>query len=132
MCGEWLDKKLGDGTTERWLVKTKDALPMRMFSFTIVTSDIKGAGTDAQVYVELEGDNGTSSRVKLPSQRSFFERGKTDEIKVEIEDVGELKKMLVGHDGGGMLQGSSWHIDRITVIREGDNPDKAVSRTTQR
>lgn len=41
----------------------------------VVTSDIKGAGTDADVYVELQGKNGNTGRIFLPSKLEDFERG---------------------------------------------------------
>lgn len=101
-CGQWFDKKLGDGQMERWLDRTENALPLTNYKVTTLTSDLDGAGTDAQVYIELVGKLGHSRRVTLQSKRKDFERGNTDTFNIECEDVGELEKLLVGQDGSGI------------------------------
>ena len=51
-CGQWLDKDHG---TEKTLVAslTDPHLNLTTYSFTVHTSDIPGAGTDAKVLLNL-------------------------------------------------------------------------------
>lgn len=67
---------------------------------TVHTSDIKGAGTDANVSIAFEGtkDKGvrtTSDWHKLETSANNFERGQVDEFIVACADVGELTGVKV-------------------------------------
>lgn len=51
------------------------------YTFLISTSDVRGAGTDADVYVVLHGELGSTPRTTLPSQPEHFERNMTDSFR---------------------------------------------------
>lgn len=80
------------------------------------TGDIRGAGTDANVFLQLFGTNGDSGECKLEASGNNFERGHTDTFGVEAVDLGELTKARIGHDGSGF--GSGWFLDNIVVSKE--------------
>ena len=42
----------------------------------VKTGDIKGAGTDADVFIQLYGPDGKSEEIVLKNQTDNFERGK--------------------------------------------------------
>jgi hypothetical protein len=44
------------------------------YEITIYTSDIRGAGTDADVFVELWGDKDHTAPLKLDDSHNNFER----------------------------------------------------------
>lgn len=48
----------------------------------IWTSDIRGAGTDANVSMQIYGDKGKSQEVKLGNNTDNFEQGTQDKFKV--------------------------------------------------
>lgn len=53
------------------------------------TSDLQGAGTDANVYVELRGPGATSGRSFLKNATlNCFERGQSDEFEVRAGRLG--------------------------------------------
>lgn len=56
-CGKWFDKKEDDGQIERILPAAKpDPNAVNcMYKVTVYTSDMKFAGTDANVFIELMG-----------------------------------------------------------------------------
>ena len=57
----------------------------------MVTSDVRGAGTDADVSMVMHGSKGDVGPLKLDNSANNFERGQTDTffIKASIhEDVG--------------------------------------------
>jgi PLAT/LH2 domain len=56
---------------------------------------------------------GSSPRVKLPSQRNDFDRGRRDAFQVECQWVGELSALTVGHNNKGVAPG--WHLDQVEV-----------------
>jgi lipoxygenase homology domain-containing protein 1 len=63
------------------------------------TSDVSGAGTDANVFVVLYGEGGDSGKHALDaSGRNDFEKGQRDEFSITCRDLGQLKKILIGHD----------------------------------
>ena len=79
-CGRWLSAEHGDGMTERTLVAA-DRNPEELredYSIEIWTSDIRGASTDANVHVQLEGSAGASEVTKLRAPPWAFERGQKD------------------------------------------------------
>ncbi len=63
------------------------------------TSDVRGAGTDAEVLLELHGSKGNSGALGLPFDRSSFKRGAADTFHVLAPDCGELQELHVWHTG---------------------------------
>ena len=74
---------------------------------------MRGAGTDANVFVKLFGDNGETEEKKLESSGNNFERGSIDAFAIEAVDLGEITKLRVGHDGSGI--GNGWFLDNVVV-----------------
>ena len=69
------------------------------------TSDVRGAGTDASVYVVLFGVNGDSGELHLKVSETNddpFETGQWDVFTMKgILSLGELSKLRVWHDNRG-------------------------------
>lgn len=61
-----------------------------------MTGDVRGAGTDANVYIVLFGDNGESGQRFLDNKKNNFERGKKDTFVVESPNLGKIKKIRIG------------------------------------
>ena len=78
---------------------------------TVYTSDLSSAGTDANVFFCLYGDQGKSDEIKLENKSDNFERGQQDSFKVEMAPVGKPYKMRVWHDNKGMAAG--WHLEKV-------------------
>lgn len=79
------------------------------------TSNQHGAGTDANVFMDLRGALGATGRVVLRNPRIVnpFERGQADDFEVKFNDLGALSEMVLGHDGTGT--GASWHCEQVEV-----------------
>ncbi|XP_058024091.1 lipoxygenase homology domain-containing protein 1 [Ahaetulla prasina] len=124
-CGRWLDKSEDDGATERVLfpaeLQTTTYTPFVPYEITVYTSDVFGAGTDADVFIVLYGADGVSTQQKplcqnKREQRMFFKRNSINQFIVELEDVGDiLEKIRIGHDGSGINSG--WHLDQVEIRR---------------
>ncbi|XP_064294800.1 lipoxygenase homology domain-containing protein 1 [Phalacrocorax carbo] len=124
-CGRWLDKSEDDGAIERIIfpaeLQTTEYIPFVPYEITVYTSDIFGAGTDADVFIVLYGTDGICTRQKSlclnkREQRMYFERNSVNQFIVELEDVGDIiEKIRIGHKGGGLNSG--WHLDRVAIRR---------------
>lgn len=70
---------------------------MNTYSISVTTSNIRGAGTDANVYIELIGRRDVSGKILLKNSKTNplnkFEQGKTDIFEINCPDVGTLKRI---------------------------------------
>ncbi len=84
---------------------------------------------DANVHIILWGDKGDSGKKKLEGAgKNLFERASRDEFGFEAVDLGEIKKITIGHDGGffslssfnyqGTGFGAGWFLEKIIVKSE--------------
>lgn len=76
-CGEWLDPSdpmtLNKVLFPRGVEGAKGAL--LLYEITMFTSDIRGAGTDSNVSIELHGDKDKTGALRLDTSANNFERG---------------------------------------------------------
>lgn len=57
----------------------------------MLTGDVRGAGTDANVYVILYGSHGDTGKRQLQQKgRDLFERNRTDKFVIEAIDLGKV------------------------------------------
>jgi hypothetical protein len=52
---------------------------------------VRGAGTNAKVFMELYGEDGSSGERRLENSQDNFERKKTDVFAFDCVDLGPLK-----------------------------------------
>nr|XP_016847361.1 PREDICTED: lipoxygenase homology domain-containing protein 1-like [Anolis carolinensis] len=81
------------------------------WSLWIWTSDIKGAGTDAPIFLQIYGDKGKSDEMKLDNKSDNFEAGQTDKFMIELPDFGILYKIRIWHEKRSPFAG--WHLDKV-------------------
>ncbi|MEW5309958.1 MAG: hypothetical protein WDW38_001797 [Sanguina aurantia] len=119
-CGMWLDKKEGDGKIERDLpVALRDLNAVKcMYKVTVHTSDLKFAGTDANVFVEMLGERDGqptgSGRQTLNNSKNNYERAAVDVFTLTAVNLGALKRIVIGHDNSGL--GAAWHLQQVEVL----------------
>ena len=87
------------------------------YKITVKTSDVRGAGTDANVYAVFFGQNGQSDTLHLKdseTNKSPFQGSQTDVFTVkEALSLGQLLKCRLWHDNKGF--GASWHCSQLEV-----------------
>eukprot|EP01048_Picozoa_sp_COSAG05_P003976 COSAG05_NODE_197_length_14521_cov_113.902995_1_plen_1885_part_00 len=126
-CYRWFDEGQDDGLIVRDLSPGDGAGGggsgdgKVMYEIEVVTGTVKGAGTDANVFIELIGDLNDVGKTKLENSKDNFEKGKTDVFKLKLADVGDLQKIRIGHDSKGLF-GSGWFLDSVRVRKVG-TPD---------
>ena len=85
------------------------------------TSDLRGAGTDANVHLVAYGkatgkdkdvEYRKSDEIVLENKGDNFESGQTDKFKIEMIDIGKPYKIRVGHDDAGSF--ADWHLDYVS------------------
>lgn len=60
---------------------------------SVKTGDVRGAGTDANVFVQIYGEKGDTGKLQLRSAentKNKFERGRTDQFVLEAVDIGKV------------------------------------------
>jgi hypothetical protein len=96
---------------------TTRALGSTRYSLLVHTSDVRYAGTDANLVFTIHGPAGDVTRRVLASSRPF-ERGMPDDVYLYGPDVGEVNAVSVYNAGQG---GSpAWHVERILVRKNDD------------
>ena len=114
-CKDWLDKKQG---LTRDLPLVTDQPTNTNFTISVQTGNVKGAGTDANVYATLVGDYGESQEFHLHKSvkgGNKFEDGQIDDFKFEQQPyIGELRELRIRHDNKGLF-GSAWFLESIKV-----------------
>ncbi len=83
------------------------------YQVTVVTGDVPGAGTDANVYLSIFGDVASSSDNRLNSTLASFEKGQTDVFYLTLPNLGNLQKITIYHDNTGVAPG--WYLDRVVI-----------------
>nr|CAB3263471.1 lipoxygenase homology domain-containing protein 1-like [Phallusia mammillata] len=116
-CHRWLASDEGDGKTEVELYPTQTRQQDKLlpYEITVTTGDVFNAGTDANVTLQLYGEDGKSESIKLRNRTDNFERNAVDKFKIESKDVGPITKVRIGHDGKGV--GSGWFLESLKIQR---------------
>lgn len=50
--------------------------------------------------------------MKLNNSKNNFERGQTDVFNLTLPNLGEVKRIVIGHDNNGV--GSAWHLNAVS------------------
>jgi len=88
------------------------------YVITVRTSDVRGAGTDANVFCVIYGPRGSTEELRLDNSKNNFERGREDVFRVRGRDVGVPDRLRIGHDSSGF--GPGWHLDFVSVVNQAD------------
>ncbi|CAD7695657.1 unnamed protein product, partial [Ostreobium quekettii] len=89
------------------------------YAVSVATSDVKGAGTDADVSLNLCGSEGSTGFQRLWAEHDTFERGKVDEFDLKrLSRVGDMMSLTIRSDGSGT--GAAWHVSHVSVRRASD------------
>ncbi|XP_059213530.1 lipoxygenase homology domain-containing protein 1 [Centropristis striata] len=118
-CGMWLDEDEGDGLIERELYEMVSLRQKKQkkypWSLWIWTSDVKGAGTDAQVFLQIYGEKGKSDEIRLENNSDSFEQAQLDKFMIELPDMGRLLKVRIWHEKRHPFSG--WHLAKVTLLK---------------
>ena len=64
------------------------------YNLSIKVGDVKGSGTDGNVYIQLFGERGNTAKIQLRQAgdtRNKFEKGRTYKFTVDTVDIGKVQ-----------------------------------------
>ena len=76
---------------ERTHIVEKPNFPV--YTITTITGDIRGAGTDANVFLTVFGKKGRTPKIQLSNGSDTFERGQTDVFKIKTNNLDPIQKI---------------------------------------
>jgi hypothetical protein len=89
------------------------------YALEVVTKDVGGAGSDANITFRLEGSLGQVSKAVSGTHRGRFESGSKTHVTLHGVDVGVLKAISVWRDDSG--NSPDWYLDDIGISHRGDS-----------
>lgn len=91
------------------------------YRWTIKTGDVYLAGTDADVFLSLVGDNAAMKEIEIsePGDSNNWEGGETNSGLIQTEDLGEIQRGTLRHNNKWANAG--WHVDWVKITNEEDN-----------
>ncbi|GFN94528.1 lipoxygenase-like protein domain-containing protein 1 [Plakobranchus ocellatus] len=115
----WLAKDVGNGHLWRE-IRAKKKLAKEIttgkpvsYQVTVRTGDVRYAGTDANVYIVIQGTKGKTKKLFMDDARNNFERGMTEVFELNASNVGHITRINIGHDNSG--PGAGWFCEDVTV-----------------
>ncbi|XP_069813684.1 oxygen-regulated protein 1 isoform X3 [Dendropsophus ebraccatus] len=117
----WLSRDEDDGEICREIPIPRNGhskLPLTKYKIEVVTGDLWNAGTEANVYISLQGQYGdTGSRQLHKSNKPTpLMKGQTDSFFLEAVHLGDVHTIIMGHDG--LEEGNGWYLDKVIVHDE--------------
>ncbi|KAL6113992.1 loxhd1 [Pungitius sinensis] len=115
-CNNWLSKVEGDCLHVRDLLGSMDPMVIPKYNKYIVsvfTADVKGSGTDADVFINIFGEFGNTGERRLNNDKNNFEKGTEDKFTIEAPNLGKVRKISIGHNNKGSSAG--WFVDKAVV-----------------
>uniref|UniRef100_A0A2R8MPB5 Lipoxygenase homology domain-containing protein 1 n=1 Tax=Callithrix jacchus TaxID=9483 RepID=A0A2R8MPB5_CALJA len=117
-CSNWLDEKKADGLIERQLYEMvslrKKQLKKFPWSLWVWTTDLKKAGTNSPIFIQIYGQKGRTDEILLNPNNKWFKPGIIEKFRIELPDLGRFYKIRVWHDKRS--PGSGWHLERMTLM----------------
>jgi hypothetical protein len=91
-----------------------------IYRWEIKTSDVRLAGTDANVFLGLRGSVGAMREMELrdPNAHNNWEQGDVNHGQIQTSDLGNLQTGTLRHDGWG--GGPDWSVDYVRVTNDED------------
>lgn len=112
----------------RWLATDEEdhrtyvkLYPERDYDISIYTADVDGAGTDADIFITLQGSMKKSEEELLDNtSKNDFERGQTDVFSIHTTDVGDIKSITLRMSEDNDSD-SPWYVDGAKVVCRNTN-----------
>ncbi|XP_060469739.2 lipoxygenase homology domain-containing protein 1 [Panthera onca] len=117
-CSNWLDEKKVDGLIERQLYEMVSLRKKRLkkfpWSLWVWTTDLKKAGTNSPIFIQIYGQKGRTDEILLNPNNKWFKPGIIEKFRIELPDLGRFYKIRAWHDRRS--PGSGWHLERMTLM----------------
>ncbi|KAL5111456.1 Lipoxygenase homology domain-containing protein 1 [Taenia crassiceps] len=101
-------------------VEEENELATAAYKVLITTGIYSGSGALCNVYLKICGENGETGKIVLTDTRKndgntkkAFESGSTDNFLIQAPDIGELRRIRLGHDNIGPPP--TWYVEKVEV-----------------
>lgn len=91
----------------------KTLFPGKKYDIYVKTGNVDGAGTDANVYIQIFGSKGTSRKYLLDLSGDDFEKGYKGFYPFGCADLGTIQKITMSHDNSGDY--AEWFLEEVWV-----------------
>jgi hypothetical protein len=91
----------------------EEGCAMATYEITVVSGTERGPGTNANVYLTLHGDKGSSGEIALDNDADNFEAGSVDSFVVDAPDIGKIERITIRHDDKGFASG--WFLEQVAI-----------------
>ncbi|XP_077868880.1 lipoxygenase homology domain-containing protein 1-like [Saccoglossus kowalevskii] len=120
-CDQWFSDSKDDEQLIRELpavYEDEDPLPLVNYNVCVKTGKRRSAGTRANVYIEIHGERGDTGRRPLDDHNyvekdNKFVRTAIDNFVIQAVSLGDINKLVVGHDGS--RRRPRWYLKRVIV-----------------
>lgn len=85
----------------------------KQYRIIVRTGDVRGAGTDSDVFFTLHGTRGSTAELELADAANNFERGRTDTFQAAAADVGTIERASVRVKPAFL--GPAWNLDTLEI-----------------
>lgn len=89
-CSTWLTGAPGSATNNKVLPAAAPSAATAHYRVTVLTGDVRGAGTDSDVYLTVHGSDGSTGEHELASSGNNFERNGRDEFTLQSVNIGTI------------------------------------------
>jgi len=100
---------------------------LEQYKVTVITGNLRGAGTHSPAWIQLIGQNGMTAKYQLgETDGGGFERGTTKSFTIDVpKDLGPLRRIHIEkrRDRGTIL-GEGWYLQQVEV--EGPGRERTV------
>lgn len=94
------------------------------YTVTVVTGDVRGAGSPMSAVIQLVGSQGVSEHIRVgdDADNPGFKRGSRTEVTVDVaEELGELQRVVVHQEEPNEWEGGvGWFLDYVEVAGPGN------------
>jgi hypothetical protein len=95
----YVEKNCGGAIGGKWLTTAPG------YKIGVYTADKDSAGTNANVYLTLQGATYTASDIFLDTDKDEFERNQQDTFTINLPSVGKITGICLKHDDSGKNAG---------------------------
>ena len=84
---------------------------LETYKVKVLTGDVEQAGTGANVFLQMFGNDGKSKRLRL---KGNFSRDSLVKLTITMQTLGSLKKIKIWHDNSG--SSPNWFLKSVEIV----------------
>ncbi|CAF2065081.1 unnamed protein product [Rotaria magnacalcarata] len=111
VANRWLSESKNDRKLGAELFGTEQ--PAVMYNIEVQTGDKQVESLDSPVYIQIFGTTTATPKLFLESKQASFTKNATSKFAVASNNVGEIQRIIIGHEGLGKV--NDWYLKKIKI-----------------